>query len=286
MNFQVVLDQLQAVITDILKTLPNIVNGLVLLLVGYLLAAVVRAVVRFVLPWLGLDALMDRVGIAAALQRIGIPIPMSRLIAQVVFVLLLLSFAVTALRLMGMAAVAALLDRLLTYLPNVIAALIVFLLGGVAATYVGQLVTNSTAGSGVGYARVLGQIVQYLLTIFVIVFTLDALGMNTSILVTVIPILIGAFSLALGLALGLGARSLVLNILAGHYVREHFSVGQSMIHGGVRGAISQISSVYTVMTTDDGNLLIPHSLLLEAAVRAGRRPEETQPPPSPDTTST
>ena len=286
MNFQVVLDQLRQAIADMLNVLPRIINGLVLLLVGYLLAAAVRAVLRFVLRRLGFDTLMERLGIADWVRRIGLPHRVSWLVAQVVFVLLLLSFAATAIRLMGLVAVATLLDRLLTYLPNTIAALIVFLLGGVGATYAGRLVTTSAAGSGLGYARLLGQIVQYLLTVFVIVLALDALGVNTSILVTVLPLLIAAFGLALGLALGLGARHVVVNILAGHYVREHFAIGQPLVHEGMRGAISQIGSVYTIMTTDEGSLLIPHSLLLVTAVRAGRRPEGTPPPEAPDAAST
>ncbi len=73
MNFQVVLDQLRQAIADMLNVLPRIINGLVLLLVGYLLAAAVRSVLRFGLRRLGFDTLMERLGIADGLRRIGLP---------------------------------------------------------------------------------------------------------------------------------------------------------------------------------------------------------------------
>ena len=124
------------------------------------------------------------------------------------------------------------------------------------------------------------------MTVFVIALALDALGVNTSILVTVIPLLLAAFGLAQGQALGLGARNVVVNILASHDVREYFAIGQLLVHDGVRGAICQIGSVYTIMTTDEGSLLIPHSLLLVTEVRAGQRPGGTQRPEEAEVAST
>jgi len=278
MDFQVVLDELREVIVDILNALPDIINGLILLLVGYLFASAVRFVLRFVLPRLGFDALMEQIGIADGLRRIGIRTPLSRLMAQVIFVILLLSFTVTATRLMGLHAIATVLEQILVYLPNAVAALIVFLIGGTGAAYAGELVGNSAAGGGLSYARTLGQIVQILIMLFVIVLALGALGVDTSVLVTVLTIMMAAFGLALSLALGLGAQRLVLNILAGHYVREQLAVGQQIDHDGVRGAVSEIGSVYTVLTTADGRLLIPHRLLVEGPVRAGGRPPMEQRP--------
>ena len=280
MNFQVLLDQLRQVITDILNVLPAIINGLILLLVGYLIAWLVRQVLRFILGRLGFDALMDQTGIADGLRRIGITTPLSGLAAQVVFVLLLLSFAITATRLMGLVAIATVFEQILTYLPTAIAALIVFLIGSFAADYAGDLVGRIGAGSGLGYARTLGRIIQYLLTAFVIVLALSVIGVDISILVTALTIMVGAFGLALGLALGLGARQVVLHILAGHYVRDQFTIGQQITHGGVQGAVSSIGSVYTVVATEDGSMVIPNSMLLETAVRAGPQPQPEAPPPA------
>src|SRR5690349_16977503 len=193
MNFQVVINALTKIITDIINFIPNLVNGLIILLVGYLVARVVRWILATVLRRIRFDALIERTGMTGALRGLGIKTSISQILAQTIFALLLLSFLITSTRLMGLEAVARLLEELLSFLPNVIAAVIIFLVGGVAAQFVGNLVATVGAASGVTYAARLGRIVQYLISVFVVVLALGQLGLDTAILVTAITIVIAAF---------------------------------------------------------------------------------------------
>lgn len=278
MNFQVVIDALTKIITDIIDFIPNLVNGLIILLIGYLVARLVRWILVTVLRRLRFDALIERTGMTGALRGLGIKTSIAQMLAQTIFALLLISFLITSTRLMGLAAVAQLLEQLLSFLPNLIAAVIIFMLGGVAAQFVGNLIAAVGAASGVTYAPRLGRIVQYLISVFVVVLALGQLGVDTAILVTAITIVIAAFGLALGLGLGLGARGLIYNALAGYYVRQRFPVGHPVIVDDVRGAISSIGGVNTVVTTvDGGSVVMPNTYLLETLVRSPRPP--VQPPP-------
>ena len=82
---------------------------------------------------------------------------------------------------------------------------------------------------------------------------------------------------AFGLALGLGARGVVYNILAGYYMRQRFSVGQPIAYFDVRGEVSAVGGVSTVVRTGDGDGVAPNSALLESVVRSPRPPQ----PPAP-----
>ena len=130
------------------------------------------------------------------------------------------------------------------------------------------------------YAARLGRIIQYLVSLFVVVLALGQLGIDTAILVTAITIVIAAFGLALGLALGLGSRDVVHNILAGYYMRQRFPIGQPIELGDVRGAISTVGGVNTVVATADGTVVIPNGLLIDSIVHAPRAPEPPAAPPS------
>jgi small-conductance mechanosensitive channel len=161
-----------------------------------------------------------------------------------------------------------------------IAAVIIFLLGGVAAQFVGNLVAAVGATSGVTNAARLGRIVQYLISVFVVVLALGQLGLDTAILVTAITITIAAFGLALGLGLGLGSRSVISNVLAGYYVRQRFPIGHPVILGDIRGVVSGIGGVNTVVTTvEGGRVVVPNTFLLDSPVRSPRPP--AAPPPAP-----
>jgi small-conductance mechanosensitive channel len=247
-----------------------VINGLIVLVVGYLVARIIGGLVRLVLRKAGLDDLSERRGIGSGLRGLGIGLVPSRLIGQTVFGLLFLSFAITAVRLMRFETVAILLERLLDFLPNVIAALMVFLLGSLVARLAGNWVSLIAAAGGLGSARQLGSLVQYVVGLFVIVLALGVLGIQVGLLVTAITIMFGAFGLAIGLALGLGARTIVYHILAGYYVRQRYQPGQRIRLGQMSGQVSGTGSVNTVVTTAEGSTIVPNGVLLESTVRAAR----------------
>lgn len=272
MNLQVVIDALTKIVVDIINFIPRLINGLIILIVGYLIARIVRWIIGTLLRRLRFDPLVERTGITGSLRGLGIKTPLSDIVAQTIFALLLLSFLITATRLMELEAVARLLEQLLLFLPNVIAAVIIFLLGGIVAQFVGNLVATVTTGSGLTYGARLGRSVQYLISLFVVVLALGQLGIDTSILVTAITIIIAAFGLALGLALGLGARGIVQHILAGYYLRQRLSAGQAVVVGRVRGEVAGVGGVNTSVRTTDGTVIIPNRTLLEALVQIAPQP--------------
>ncbi len=280
MDLQVVTDALTQIVNGILSFVPGVINGLIVLLVGYVVARFVRWLVGAALRRLGVDAAAERGGIIGGLRGLGIGISPSRLIAQTVFWLLLLSFLITATRLMRLGTVAQLLERLLAFLPGVIAALIVFLLGSMIARLAGNWVWLLAAGSGLGYARQLGRIVQYIISLFVAVLALGVLGIQIGLLVTAITIMIAAFGLGIGLALGLGGRTIVYHILAGYYVRQRYRPGQAIRLGQLSGEVSGTGSVNTVVSTDEGTTIVPNGVLLESTVQTPRTspPGATAPP--------
>ncbi|MBC8077007.1 MAG: mechanosensitive ion channel [Chloroflexales bacterium] len=285
MDLQVVWDQLQQVVRDILAVVPDVINGLIVFVVGYALAWVTRLIVRFILSRSGFDTLMEDTGLAHGLRRFGVPTPLSRLVSQTVFLLILLSFAITAARLMRLEAVSALLEQVLAYLPNAVAALIVFLVGSLGATFAGDNITRLGRTSRLAFAATLGSIIQLALILFVIVLALGVLGVNTSILVTILTIFAAAFGLTISLAVGLGGRALVGDILASYYVRERFPVGQRIALSNVEGEVQSIGGVNTVITVGEELIVVPNSTLIKRLVRT--RPAATSPaetPPTPPAT--
>jgi small-conductance mechanosensitive channel len=279
MSFQVVIDSLTKIGTDIINFIPNLINGLIILAVGYLLAWIIRWVVGTVLRRLRFDPLVERTGITGSLRGLGVQTPLSQIIAQTIFALLLLSFMITATRLMGLEAVASLLERLLAYLPSAIAALIVFLIGGIVAQFTGTLVTTAGTGAGLAYADRVGRVVQYLISVFVVILALGVLGIDTALLVTAFTIMLAAFALALGLALGLGARPVVFQILAGYYLRSRLPTGRAITVDEVRGDVASVGSVNTLVTTPDEDVVIPNGRLFETLVRLSRPAGADDTPP-------
>jgi len=275
-NFQLVIDSLTKILTDIVTFIPNLINGVIILLVGVTVARLVRFSLRFVLDRLRFDALVERTGIAGTLRSVGVKMPMSQILAQIIFALLLISFLISSTRLMGLEAVARLLEQLIVFLPHFIAAGIIFVLGNMAAQFAGSLISSTLAASGIANGERVGRLVQYLVSLFVLILALSQLGVDTALLVTALTITIAAFGLALGLALGLGARGVVGHILAGFYLRQRFLVGERISLGEVQGAVRQVGPVNTELGDAQRRVVIPNSTLLESIVRGQSDGDEAE----------
>jgi small-conductance mechanosensitive channel len=154
----------------------------------------------------------------------------------------------------------------LAYLPNVLAAALILLLGGLVARVVGDAVGALATQTGVSAGPIVGQAVRYILLIFVVILALEQLGVETTLLTTVAMALIAATALALALAFGLGSREVARNIMAGFHATEELTLGQSLIVRGHTGRLVHIGPVKSVIETEAGRVSLPNSALVEEEV--------------------
>ncbi|HZS79480.1 MAG TPA: hypothetical protein VFA41_22895 [Ktedonobacteraceae bacterium] len=279
MSFQPVINALVKILTDILDFIPHLINGLIILIAGYLISILIRWIVRTVLLHLRLNQLADRVGISNALSSLGVRVPLSEIIAQVVFFFLLLSFATSAVSLMGLVAVATLLQNVLAFIPRAVSAAIIIVFGSMLARFLGGTITAVADSVNITYGKALGKIVEYAILAFVIVLAISTLGVDTTILTTSLTIIIAAAGLSLALTFAFGAREAARHVIAGHYIRQNFQPGQQVTVGEYSGTVRTTAGAYTVLdVTEEGQastVSLPNALLLEQAVRGRENAAET-----------
>jgi small-conductance mechanosensitive channel len=273
MNFQPVIESLTKIVTDILNFVPHFVNGLIILIVGYLISAGIRWLVRFILQRVHLQELADRAGIVNAMRRLGIRASLPEIIAQILFFFLFLSFATAAVRLMELLAVADLLESLLLFIPKAISAAILILFGSMLARFLGNTLTAVADSVNITYSTALGRIVEYAIVAFVVVLAISTLGVDTTILTSSLTIIIASAGLAIALTFGLGSRESARNVIAGFYVRQNFHPGQQVTLGEYSGTVRSIAGAYTVLDTVDengeqGTVSLPNLMLMRHAVHA------------------
>ncbi len=186
--------------------------------------------------------------------------------ARLVFWLILLVFVLAATESLGLQGVVETLGGLIDYLPNVLAAALIMLLGGVIARLVGDGLAALAEQSGIESGSTIGQLVYYSLLAFVAILSLQQLGIETTLLTTTILALIGAALLALAVSFGVGSRELARNIMAGFHVREEFTIGQQLRVAGHEGQLVHIGNVKSRLQTDQGEVSLPNALLAEEVV--------------------
>ena len=254
--------------TKIANFIPNLFGALVVVLLGFVVAKLLDALLSKLLAKLGLDRLMGGTGLTKILARVGIQVPISTLIGKIVYWFVLLVFLVSAAQSLGLDRVSSALDLLTVYLPKVFGALLVLLAGVLLAQVLNGLVRGAAESVGFDYASGLGRVTQGLVIIISISVAISQLEVKTDLLNHVIVIVLITVGLAIALAMGLGSREIAGQILAGIYVRELYQVGQEVRVGEVEGQIEEIGTVKTTLLTDEGESA-PHAAQREVKEEVG-----------------
>ena len=196
--------------------LPALLGALVILFAGYLLAKVLEKLVDRFLRRIRLNRMLERGDVMHALERSGSHLNPTRVLANLVFWLVMFAVILVAANALGLESLANVFSELVSYIPSVIAAIVIILAGIVLGGFVGGLISASAGAlhGGRALARV-GRSGVILLAIFM---ALQELGIATDIVTTAFAILFGAIALAMALSFGLGNRE-----LAGEVTREWYT---------------------------------------------------------------
>ena len=259
----VLLTSATAFFTKLAALLPNLLGALLLLLLGWLVAKLCRGLTRRVLGWTGFERAIERSRVNETIKTLGISTSIGEVVGHIVFWIIFLIFIVSASEVVGISMVLRTLNRLILYVPNIIAAIAVIVLTLFLARFVKDLVAVGLGQISLIYAQPLARALELLIIILGLVVAMTQLGFNIGVLMANITLFIGGFVAIVVLSLGLGARSVVQNILAGYYVRQLFREDQEVVLVGGRGKIKQIHSQGVIMETEDGEIMVPNHKIIE-----------------------
>lgn len=199
--------------TQLASFIPQLLAALLLLFVGWILANLARTGVIKLLDLLRFDNLADRTGIEAFLKQGHVDISLGRLIANLVYWVIIFIVIVTVANSLGLHLVAELFNKIVLYIPNVIVAILVLVFGILIARIINRLVFAYLNNIGVQGALTISTLSEYAMIIFVVFVALEQLEIGTTLLTAAFQIGFGAIGLALALAFGLGGREWAAGVI-------------------------------------------------------------------------
>ena len=249
-----------------LQFIPNVAAMLVILLVGYIVARVLRWITRTVLNRLQFDSVCDRIGLHEVTQSFGMKATATKLASQLSFWAIMLMFLVAAVDALGMESVTQSINTVLAYIPNVLGALVIVVFGLMLGNFVRALIHGTAERLGIEYGGAVGQLVYGLIVVLVGSLAVGQLNLNTALVDRAIEIALMAVGAALALALGFGTRDMAKHVVAGVYARDSFPVGSKFAIDGKSGTVAAVRAVNTAIETSQGTIVIPNARLMEMEV--------------------
>ena len=274
-DLAVLQNALNNMVSGVISYFPRLLSAIFILVLGWILAKVIAAVVKRIADRLRLDSLLERTGIRAGLERAQIERSGGELLAMFLYWIIFLNFLLIGLESLGLTAAVVPLRNLIAYLPRLLAALATLTAGVLLAQFLGRATQAAMSGMGVEFHQEVGQGVNVLLVIMVVIVVLEQLGIDASIMTDIFTNVITIVVAGLALAFGLGGREVARNVLAGYYVREQFELGDLVNIDGEQGTLESVGTLNSeiVLTTDEERLIIPNIRLTEMAVKVKKVPE-------------
>lgn len=201
----------------ILSAIPRILGFIIIVAIGWFISSLLAKGVTGLLRVIRFDELMQRSGLADFMNKMGTGIDSVGIVAGIVKWIVRVVVLLVAFDALGLPAVSDVMRQLLLWLPNLVVAIFVLFIGGIAARALGTIVRGATAEGGFANPETLANVTRTMVWAFAVVVAINQLGIATNLINTMFTGFVGALAIALGLAFGLGGRDLASRTLENWY---------------------------------------------------------------------
>jgi hypothetical protein len=203
---QVFVLSLQGLWYGFVATVPKILLAIIVFIIGWIIASTLGKLVMAGVDALKLDRLFASTGANEALARAGWRLHIGAIIGWLVKWLIVIAFFIASVNILGLNQVSEFLGEILSYIPQIIIAVLVLVAGTVVADFARKIISGSAAIANVRSAKLIGSIAYYAIWILAIVTALDKLGIFGYFGQILFTGLVLMLAIAFGLAFGLGSK--------------------------------------------------------------------------------
>ena len=199
-----ILEPLQEVFIKFKAFLPNLLAMLVIMVLGIVLARIVRVILIKSLTAINFDSWSDRMGFTTLMRKGDLWAKPSATLGSVIFWLLVIVTLMIGLSALNIPAIDSLVEQFFGYVPRVFSAAMILIIGYVLAGFISQGVLIAAVNSGYHYAKLLAKAIRTLLMVLILAMAMEQLQIAPSIVLAAFSIIFGGIVVALSIAFGVG----------------------------------------------------------------------------------
>lgn len=199
-----ILEPLEEVFVKFKVFLPNLVAMLVIMVLGFILARLIKAVLVKFLIAINFDSWSDRMGFTTLMRKGDIWAKPSATLGGVIFWLLAILTLMFGLSALNVAAIDSLVEQFFSYVPRIFSSAMILIVGYVLAGFISQGVLIAAVNSGYHYAKLLAEAIRTLLMVLILAMAMEQLQIAPSIVLAAFSIIFGGIVIALAISFGVG----------------------------------------------------------------------------------
>ncbi|MDH5597047.1 MAG: hypothetical protein OEY44_02995 [Candidatus Peregrinibacteria bacterium] len=195
--------------TTVLGFIPNLIGALLLIFIGKMIAGTVEKALVKLLNLLKIEKVSEKIGITDGIHAVGLKIKTADIFGILAYWVVYLVFILAAVEVLGVETISDIVGELIAYIPNVIAGLLIMLIGLTVANFIRQAISH------IKHGKILGKIAYFVILVVVSVSALEQIGIAISFFTENVQIIVAGFALAFGLAFGLGSKDAAKELVDG-----------------------------------------------------------------------
>ena len=248
-------ETVSSLVDRLAQHLPNILGALALLLVGWFMAKVLRLLaIRFTRF---LDTAVQNYSRKKGIERSKLPSNSGKVLGETIYWIVFLIFITTATHVLNLNLFTDWLSRVVAYLPTLLAGGLIILAGVLVSSIARDLLVAALPEKDKEQRALLGNILYIAILATAIVIGVDQIGINVTFLVILLSITVGTFLTGLAIAVGLGSKTIVSNMISAHHLKQHYKVGDQIRIWDYSGRITAVTATNIVLDTEDGIVTLP-----------------------------
>ena len=199
--------------TKITAFLPELIGAIIIFVVGWIIARLVKLATEKLLNLVRFNKATEKTGVNKFLKKGEIVKTPSEILGTLVYWFIMILVLIASLDALGLPIVSDMLNSIFLYIPNVVAAIIVLVLGFLMGSLLAAVVRTAASNAGLKNAEGLGKLALYAIVFFSGAIALIQLGIGEEIVASAFGIALGAFALAMAIAFGLGGKDVAAEYL-------------------------------------------------------------------------
>jgi len=259
------LHMVESFIQPVINSLPKILGAIGLFILGFIIARVVRKLIKAFLVRIKLDKLAEKLDEIEIVANSKIKIVPSSIIANVIYYLFLIIFAIAVTDMLNLTTVSFYLTNLINYLPQAFTAFAFLIIGLLFADFIRKMVYTAAKSIGIPSARIISTVLFYFLFINVFISSLTQAGIDTEFIQSNITLMIGGIVFAFALGYGIASKDVMSSVLASYYNRR-LKEGDRITIGEHTGVIESITNTDFVLVNEEERIVIPLSKITRESV--------------------
>jgi small-conductance mechanosensitive channel len=243
---------------------PSVLGAALLMLGGWLVARLLRGLAVKLMQVL--EVLLHRMFRGRTESAPRLPSASVQIVGSLLFWVVILFFVAAATQVLGLAVFTAWLKDVVGYLPTLFAGVLIVIAGALLAGLSRDVTVAALTTLPEAQRLLLGRIVQGTLLLVAVVVGADQIGIKITFLVILAAVVAGAIVSGVALAVSLGARTFVSNLIGAHYLRQAFGIGQTVRVAGFEGRIIDLTPVSIVLECAAGRVTLPAKVFNEEPI--------------------